>query len=250
MTAGDVTNIIVKPKAYRCAVFDGVDDFLSNLDVVDYFAKGKAVSVSLWFRQDFYSTDFNTLFQSRNTDNERFVAGIGWSAVQIGYYSTADGYTRLQKTLGTGDTNWHHLVLTSTEGTDIKGYLDGVEMTTTGSAVSGASNGFKIGSRTDLVNYFKGCLTDFYIYDRVLSSDEISSLANRVMVGTPVAEWKMLDAEDSSGNDYKLTNVGVSFVVDVADVSNIMSGLRAGANDEWKIKEVNEGEVQITHIEE
>ena len=92
---------------------------------------------------------------------------------------------------------WYHLAATY-DGTDFKGYRDGVLITTT--PVSGPpnaeSNTAKLARHAAAAQFFTGTVDDARIYNRALTAEEIQ----KVMRGDPLVAWDPSPANNSTPN--------------------------------------------------
>jgi len=160
-----------------CYEFDGVDDYVITNE--PNFDEKSEFSISTWFK----GTGSGYLVSLPEA-----TAGTNGAGV---YFSTTDGgrvkcelVTHGQATTSTayytfGDTDWHHVVC-AYNGTTLINYVDGVERDSVsvalGSGIKHASGEVNIGRFGDFGVYFNGSLDNIQIWDRALSSDEISAL--------------------------------------------------------------------------
>ena len=148
-------------------------------------------SISLWYKLSGALENVIGIFG----DGEDNTAKVGISS-----YFTANGTLAFNTTNGAGqdalttpsgiipnNTNWHHLVLTydrSLGSGNIKTFIDGTLVATTnkdGSFVpsnSNSSNAMGLGCYPNLAQSMKGNLDEFSIWNRILTSAEITSLYN------------------------------------------------------------------------
>ncbi|UCG50148.1 MAG: LamG domain-containing protein, partial [Phycisphaerales bacterium] len=80
------------------------------------------------------------------------------------------------------DGEWHHLAATY-DGVTIKGYGDGHLGTSEARALNTNDN-VQMGKRDDNDNRFPGLIDEVRIYSRVLSQEEIASLAGKTVTYT------------------------------------------------------------------
>ena len=126
------------------------------------------------------------------------------------------------------DGNWHHVVGTIDSNRVMKLYIDGNVESSTPTANSSASSPLytlEIGRRASLNSqYFNGSIDQVRIYDKSLSSDEVSILYNETTStasntnvlgeGSGLALYTLdYDASDAGGN-YDGTATDVTFGVD------------------------------------
>jgi hypothetical protein len=170
--------------------FDGVDDYATTpdsdtLDVLD----STNFSLSGWFSRNTFTTDDTIIAKSNGqassdtgynayiddtTDKLTFVANDGTDQYKIESVSTFTA------------TGWHHftLVWDDASSANTKLYIDGTSeaATTTGTFanVNSLANAltFRIGAESDNGNPFDGKIDEVRVYNRALSSTEVSALYN------------------------------------------------------------------------
>jgi hypothetical protein len=134
-----------------------------------------AISISVWFKSPSYTsaeaicrrnTDF--MFQTELEGGKLFFQGNGSS-----------GWKSVYTTSNVADNTWHHGVITWGSGTQ-KIYLDNDNEATTSSAgnISNGSTAFYVGQIAGGTQKWAGSLDQMYIYNKVLSTDEIAQLYN------------------------------------------------------------------------
>ncbi len=87
------------------------------------------------------------------------------------------------------DTNWHHIVYTSS-GSTATLYVDGVDVTVAGSAysVSAAAAAFHIGAAPAAVAvYFDGLMDEFALYPAALTAAQVAGHYQSAAIGNPTA---------------------------------------------------------------
>jgi len=111
---------------------------------------------------------------------------------------------------------WHHVAgVTDLVGDIMKIYVDGVNVSTTGTFDleddvfdTDSSMNTYLGTKSSAAEYFAGGIKEVQIHDAVLTADEVKSIYQQ---GVPDDSLKLhvLDgAEDLSKNDNQLTNIG------------------------------------------
>ena len=141
--------------------FDGVGDYIVANNPSGYYFEDFTYSV--WFKPSSFS-GYKTLIDL-DTD-EQYVGFNGGSYVIYGRC----GY----KTLGTSDTNWHHLVWV-VSGANYTVYEDGVEIASgDGCSSSISGDDITIGAySTGAGEYFNGTIDEVGIWNRSLSEKEV-----------------------------------------------------------------------------
>lgn len=156
------------------ASFDGEDS--------SYFTLGPAVPIemqgssprtfSFWMNRD---ANAGTLFEYGNLfDRFRIIASkAGTYVVFVGANGSGQNYIfSVNHTTGV----WNHSVITY-EGDTLSVYINGVELdTVTVPVLDTSSDALYVGVANSLGTRFEGSLSDFRVYDAVLSAPEISDL--------------------------------------------------------------------------
>lgn len=219
--------------------FDGTDDY------VQISSKGSntsAFTIGGWVK----STD-NTFYKTffGEGDSRGSVGTYDWALVGYGvtrnspasgagfYFQGSWSGSYFAIDLGSADTNWHYL-LGTWDGTTMRGYRDGVLVSSyvpAGSKDGGSSAPFLIGAGTNSslvkTEFMTGSVDEVRVYNRALSADDVSRLYKlqkpKVAGGTnsnglvgywPLDEGSGIRAEDMStnSNNGTLTN-GPTWVV-------------------------------------
>lgn len=248
MAAGDVEVNLTRPKARRCASFDGTDDLVNLGNNVDLL-KGisRACSVSFWVnvrKKDIQKTVSSLSFNWQDSgfllrfyshighggDNDKFVIYIHETTYVFDY--TADYGV------------WHHIVVTIENDTN-KLYVDGTLIDTITSknindmdqgGVSTSENKF---GRENVHNFY-GFLSDYKLYSKVLSQAEVTLLAaNRPVLDRLEHQWRLYtDYKDSIGSNDG-TNSGSILITADDQVSAAVKADRTTANDKYMICDMN-----------
>ena len=199
---------------------DGDGDYVTTTNAFDGTLP---ISISLWARTAAYPTPEPWAALLRL---ESYVAiEVGTSgALNVAYDDTSLEVAGIfsDSTSGTLSLNtWYHIVvvLTETSTPDLKVYLDGTEsgsLTASGGNHSGGSNTatLEIGNN-GIDREYTGRIDDVRVYNRALSTTEITSLYDSYNPGAVVgdlqkglvAHWKFDDGtlEDSTPNSYDAT---------------------------------------------
>ena len=162
----------------RGAVFNGSSSYI---DLGNNESNNKSlISVSCWFR----TSSTSTAIIWNNGGNDSSSTGLALKSLASGvlYFQANTSGTSVTDTGTTtiNDGNWHHVVVNYDNG-DFNVYLDGnstAELTGTSSAFTTTANqNFIIGrlSRV-LVDYFNGAIDQFRIFNRELTTTEVTTL--------------------------------------------------------------------------
>jgi len=166
--------------------FDGTDDRVEipNLG----FGKTSTFTVAAWIKIDSLSTNENYAWFGRFNPAGDDALYSYWNrnesqfSVEIGEFDSTDT-TGL--TGGSSTTNWQHVAFTWDGGTDtLTFYQDGVAQGSVTKNVTefAASGDIWIGGRSDGAQYFEGDIDDVRVYDKALTSTEVSNLYNNARI--------------------------------------------------------------------
>jgi len=141
-----------------------------------------SASVSMWVKlnNEIGAGTYSFCQHEINTGTTRYFTfyynyNAGTRQIQL----AASG-TDLYYTVTLGTANWHHFVIVRTTTTNIKVYLDNVEVisNTPGTGASGAAL-FRIGSNG--ASHSDAKIDDVAVFDRVLTPAEISTIYNEAV---------------------------------------------------------------------
>lgn len=178
--------------------FDGIDDYIRIPESTAF--DSPAFSISLWFRSASFPAEAGMLISKGqnnfeiHTTQEEFIAprAIKFLPRFVAHGVTMDWYAP-------ANTNalheWTHIVGVYNPGTEIRFYVNGVDMPLKGpSDLRNASDNLldaRLGMRSDNTLPFHGEIDDVRIYARVLSADEISQLVVPKVDRLPIPDAKM-----------------------------------------------------------
>lgn len=154
--------------------FDGVDDYVDVDESIILWDDSKPFSASVWF-YPLENNNYDTLFQFKNGDDLVIIQNdLGRITASI-YNGTS--YTYTDSSTSFNLNQWNHIAFYY-DVTDLKTYVNGVEITGSNTPLSSNPNGFTIGTRTDLnaVTFWNGSIDEVRIYDRALNSTEVTEL--------------------------------------------------------------------------
>lgn len=151
-------------------LFNGSDNRIS----LPYQNIGTTISYSVWFNTTSSASANQALLSFMSTILAINVGAGTWA------WWTWDGGANVTPTQAFSTTEWHHAVVTQT-GTTYVLYLDGSQ-SATGATAQGVNTGVSVGSFIGAYNAtsypFTGEIDEVCIWNRVLSSTEVSSLYN------------------------------------------------------------------------
>ena len=172
----------------RALDFDGTDDYVNAGDAAVIDASNTAITVSFWTRADSLTGRHDPISKYDATNNEReflfYLNGANprWTVQEVAnsYSSTTDITSSENLTTGV----WYHLVGTFKSKSELKLYVNGVERASLSASsvpmdFANTDQALFVGRVGDsTANFFDGQIDDVRVYNRALSSTEISNLAN------------------------------------------------------------------------
>ena len=211
--------------------FDGVDDYVDVLSPTGLPTGAAPRTVAYWAKADIQSGTQKTMFV------------YGDNALRDGFFTFANfldadtvafsgvGPFNVTSTKNIQDNLYHFLTFTY-DGSDVKIYVDGLDVTDlnnsdSGFALTTTQNNVRIGGHLNLdVGTFKGEIDEVQIFNRVLSATEIQAEYNAGSAGKCKVPTVAIDIKP--GSDPNCFNVNGHGVIPVAilgdadfDVSNI-----------------------------
>lgn len=161
--------------------FDGTDDNMISSNLQNFLKPTDNFTVICTFKMDVNDANRKVLFGSSTDTNNRSTIAINTNNEIVS--SIFDGSFTFKAAPLTNITNPHIVTFTNAAGT-VNQYLDGLISTdVTGSPSTGASDLFRLGSRSDKTDHWNGPIGEFLVYNRVLLDIERlqieSFLANR-----------------------------------------------------------------------
>ncbi len=157
--------------------FDGSNDYVN---VGDVDLTGSTMSISLWFKTSSTVTPKQILDKMAGGSSAGY--GIGYVSSKPVFQIVTTTSSKQTTTTNTySDGNWHHLVCTY-DGSNMKIYIDGsidsgATTIHTGTLVTNSQN-LEIGRHNTAGRYFDGNLDEISLYNKTLSSTEVTELYN------------------------------------------------------------------------
>lgn len=197
--------------------FDGIGDYF-DIGTVNELNSSSDFSVSAWFNLSAASNIESIFGGGTSTSARAWVQIPSTTTVRIGVNSGIDDFT--VPTLTVDGTQWYHLVAT-VSGTTATLYLDGSSVGTATCLVpaSSAFNDVRIGGLNGAAfgntRLFNGKLDEVALFNRAITSTEVSNIYNNKIYVAPTAMYRLNDdltdgtVTDETGN-YDGTNNGVS----------------------------------------
>jgi len=148
--------------------FDGIDDYINLGSGLDIF--GSDFTISLWAKWGAQTSNSNGLINfAANTNKAVITLGFGSQYGKISFGTGSSSTIGILYDCGSGydDNNWHHIMCTL-QGTTRTIYVDGVDISSTGSVSS-----IGVGSNNDIGNrarsrYFVGNVDEVSVFDSVI----------------------------------------------------------------------------------
>ena len=219
---GAVLSDGIKGESEGSYAFDGTDDYIDltttdNLDITGSF------TISLYAKIDVIKTWATPIMKGYQSTNKGYGLLVGSGSIYGGINDGTNKITTPSVELSIGE--YHHVVFSVDRDTTETEWLtiDGVKTSTTDiSVVGNISNTYQMFIGKNLsgsVDYYNGSLSDVRIYNRVLSTDEITLLYDsyRPKISTSslekglVGHWALdniTGAEDLSGEGNNGTGAG------------------------------------------
>jgi hypothetical protein len=161
------------------------DGRLAATNSADLDRGGADISISLWAQYDNNDVAWMAMISKGEGSNYRVAVSslsgsTGSEAAYAGGTGDIDGTTNVQ------DTNWHHIVATTTNGGGVALYVNGaLEATGPGPATLATStNALWIGNNPQQsARMWDGRVDDVAIWDRVLDADDVSLIHSQGLLG-------------------------------------------------------------------
>ncbi|HMT28768.1 MAG TPA: LamG domain-containing protein [Bacteroidia bacterium] len=198
--------------------YDGIDDYI-NIGAFSTFTQSPSFSISVWIQPNqvkpqtilmLIPDDFTDRFNAMAFYSHNGVSSTIWD------YGDCTAGGRLMQ-LGTVFSNvWQHYVYTINPATGMKVYKNGVlDLNQPSSSICvNRQRTLWIGGGFDAANaqfYFDGSIDDMRLYDRELTSAEVSTLFQLEHLCTPTA------LPEISASDFEIKTVNNNLVVKVRD---------------------------------
>lgn len=257
MAAGDVSVGITTPKGFRCAKFDGVDDYVDCGNDVSLNVSGgtKEFSLSAWIKASVLTTT-QRIVSNKGADGT-FGYGFGLTSKKLrmtifgvkDYDTTSD--------VVTSENVWYQIVVVF-DSLNASFYSDGSFIETVVGGVQSQQGSTTTIGRAGLLSteYFNGTIDEVRIYNRALSAAEILKLYQRRSDITKglVGHWKLDEAEgettavDSSGFGNNGTVTGALFGNYESDLAAAIKAQRGAATDSFFLCDIGNGN-QVLHTQ-
>lgn len=221
MIASSIAKSIAKPVASSIGVsgggvlefpylmLNGTNDYIATT-LTDIALHDAEFSYAVWVKPDLHR-DYSAIISIQDYTRTWYINTAGKMHI-FGSAITFDSIIPIGV--------WTHLGLTRDSGNVLRGYVNGVEETTTGSHVIDATGTpvLNIGRDTQPANYLLGGIGDVRMYDAHLSAAQMLAIYNHTSVLTPVIHYKgnegtgtAIADSGSAANDGTLTSVDLGY---------------------------------------
>ena len=173
---------------------------------------GNAGTISLWVNTDDVADGY--MFEHFETNDRLYLIFTTGGNIRIGYKSA----TATTTGLGLSVSTWYHIVLTW-NGNNYNLYVNDVaklNKTDSGASAWGTTNPYQLGKSWNNSNYLDGRVDELGIWDREITSGEITSLYN-----------------SGTGLQYPFSE-GTNFQVNIGDVWKAVPLMKINIGDVWK----------------
>jgi len=194
--------------------FDGSSDYVDLTAAASLLNSQSVVSMSFWYYADGYGIPLGA-----RTSNTNAYAFWPYDASNF-YWVVRNGGTETITASNPGLNQWVHVagVKDGTSGTlyltPAGGSTTITTGSTTGSMSSIAGNTFYAGRSSYGSVYFNGKVDEVAVWNRAISSSEVSDIINNKRYRSPAALWRLENNADATigGSGFNGTNNGGTFV--------------------------------------
>ena len=196
------------------AYFDGTNDYIETGNKFDFIQQTCNFSLTFWMKLTDYTTAANQFLLA---NDEAFIwydnrGGTSISQNALRMYLGSPGF---DATNAITDNDWHHIAATCSASGSIKLYVDGSQIlsTTAPSTNSNSStNNLRFGSFTSNTSYLGGYLDEVAIFNRELTSTEISNIISNKAYSNFSAMYRLENNADDEVGLNNGSNNGATFV--------------------------------------
>ncbi len=245
MGAGDVEVNVTTNTGRSCAVFDGVDDSVKlGLDPVGL----GSVTISFWcMTYGWGGSGYGRIFDDGKFKVFLNNANAVFDAQNDGSNSASSANNSIVFNV------WQHWIITR-EGTDFNFYLNNVLTNgadhTSGNPTAPDYNMY-IGNRDGDARGHNGCISDFKIWDKILTASERATVyAGGVVSDGLTHRWKLHNDYKDSVGDADGTNAGSILQIRDDAIAAAIAADRTTANDKYMMVGMPGGQVVTGIIEE
>lgn len=244
--------------------FDGSSQYIDTTDKFNFIHNTKIFSISVWVKMDSYNTNVSSVILGNNytgsqigfqfwIDNRQNAAGRT-ETLKFNLWDGTNSSALLEDNV-VSDNNWHNYVVVG-DGTTLKYYKDGTQLTDTDSLPASTSStafaNLRLGANTISTpsSYLDGQIDAVSIFDYALSSSQITTLYGSSSTGignpitlNPVAFYNLGDKSAFNGANYLVPNIAaqeadgdiaVSYSPYALDFDGVNDYIDCGTNNSLK----------------
>jgi len=156
--------------------FNGSGD---NIDINSWsnigFSNNDPFSIACWLNTDTTSSR-QRVWGTEDGNSRGFILDV-LSGGDMRFFLGNGGDTVATTTKSISTNTWHHATCTF-DGSTATVYIDASNSASTSASYSGSNQNFHIATTDKLADYFDGVIDDVRIYDKGLTSTEVSNLFN------------------------------------------------------------------------
>ena len=173
--------------------FDGANDYIDVSDKFDFIHNTKIFSISVWVKMDSYNTNVSSVILGNNytgsqigfqywIDNRQDSNPNRTETLKFNLWDGTNSSALLEDNV-VSDNNWHNYVVVG-DGTTLKYYKDGTQLTDTDSLPASTSStafaNLRLGANTISTpsSYLDGKLDEVAIWNTALTSTQVSEIYN------------------------------------------------------------------------
>ena len=231
----DLNNVdTTNPTSYKeckyadvCYDFDGTNDYMFT-DDYDLNYSNTNYTVSLWVYVDDNSTSQRVISMPENGAGCSSTGlGISSGEFRFSHWNSTDYITKVKDDIN--ENQWYHVMFTSYNNDSVYLWVDGVELTGTGSSATQSCNNNKqliLGARGDLLSPFDGKIECVHIWEDI--GDEALALYynDSQVCGSEAVVYYSFQEEDATdfsgsgndGNEYNTFYVSDEYIGSALDL--------------------------------
>jgi len=247
MVVGDTSVDLTNPLAKRCAVFDGVDDYIHETAGGDVFSGKTEMTISVWFKPNTFTA--TNVYTDLVNEWQDFWAPHASNSYAVGFKSDKRAYAviefeddtakKVEGTTTLNTTQWHNIIFVY-NGSSLLLYVNGNLENSVDyvGVISSSSRSLRFGKNK--YNNYNGLMRDIKMYNRAITQEEVTKLSNNLNVTDGlIHHWKLAKDYNDSVGDKDGTNSGTLLRAVDVQVSQAISNARTTANDKYLISVIN-----------
>lgn len=196
------------------AFFDGVNDYIDTNTKFDFMQQTCNFSMTFWLKFTDYTTVANQFLLANSFVRIWYDNRGGNTFSQNGLRIIVSPTVAFDAPNALTDDEWHHIAATCSASGSIKLYVDGSEILTATAPPTNSDSStetFKIGAASNTTLPFGGYLDEVAIFNRELTSTEISNIINYKAYSNFSAMYRLENNADDEAGFNDGTNNGATF---------------------------------------